>query len=78
MNFYKELEREFKNAGLDGEIIPVPEELKPTPKDFAELDRKIFERTEETRNMLFLSEMYAKNSTPCGNMKILTKNRTKK
>ena len=78
MNFYKELEREFKNAGLDGKIISVPEELKPTSKDFAELDRRIFEKTEETKNMLFLSEMYAKNSTPCGNMKILTKNRTKK
>ena len=78
MNFYKELEREFKNAGLDGKIISVPEELKPISKDFAELDRRIFEKTEENINMLFLSEMYAKNSMPCGNMKILTKNRTKK
>lgn len=34
MNFYKEIEQECKSAGIDREIISVPDELKPTPKDY--------------------------------------------
>ena len=77
MNFYEELEREFKNAGIKGKIVPVPEELKPTPKDFAELEARIEKRMEENRNMMFLSEIYAANSMPCGNIQVkkLSKNR---
>ena len=65
MNFYEELDKEFKNAELNGKITSVPEELKPTPNDFEDLDRKVLERTEENRRMLFLSEMYARNEMPC-------------
>ena len=78
MNFYEELDREFKNAGLKSEIISVPEELKPTPKDFAELDARIEKRCEENRNMMILSEIYVANSMPCGNIETTKQIKTKK
>ena len=78
MNFYEELERECKKAGLSGKIITVPEDLKPTQRDFIELASNIYLKTEENRNMLFLSEEYAKNNLPCGGVKILTKTKAKK
>ena len=66
MNFYKELAREMKNAGLESEIIEVPKELRPTPKDIAELDRKCEIRCEENRKMMILSELYASEGMPAG------------
>ncbi|MBR1376595.1 MAG: hypothetical protein IJ565_02155 [Bacilli bacterium] len=78
MSFYEEIEREFKNAGIEGKIVPVPEELKPTPKDFAELEARIERGMEENRNMLFLSEIYAANSMPCGNIESTKQIKTKK
>ena len=66
MNFYDELEREMKAAGLSGRKVPVPEELRETPKDRAELDRKCEIRCEENRKMMILSEQYASNSMPAG------------
>ena len=65
MNFYKELAREMKNAGLECEIIEVPKELRPTPKDFAELETQISMRLQENEIMLEKSIEYAKNSLPC-------------
>ena len=62
MDFYKELDREFKNAGLKGRIVEVPPELRPTPEDFAELERKIAIRTHENEIMMEESIQYAKNS----------------
>ena len=78
MNFYEELDREMKNAGLEGKIISVPEELRPTVKDFIELDERIEKRTEENRNILFLSEIYAANGMPCENIETKKQNKTKK
>ena len=78
MNFYEELYREMKNAGIEGKIITVPEELRPTAKDFAKLDARIYKRMEENRNMMFLSEIYAANSMPCGNVETIKQNKTKK
>ena len=78
MNFYEELHKEMKNAGINGRIVPVPEELKPTAKDYAELDARIENRMEENRNMLFLSEIYASNAMPCGNVETPKQNKTKK
>ena len=79
MNFYEELDREFKNAGIEGfKIISVPEELRPTAKDYAELEAIIEKRMEENRNMMFLSEIYAANGMPCGNIEITKQNKTKK
>ena len=62
MNFYDELEREFKNAGINGKVIPVPDELKPTPEDFTELDRRIAIRTRENEIMMAESIKYANTS----------------
>ena len=78
MTFYEELEREFKNAGIKGKIVSVPEELRPTAKDFAYLEARIEKRMEENRNMMFLSEIYAANSMPCGNIESTNQNKTKK
>ena len=78
MNFYEELCREMKNAGIEGKIISVPEELRPTANDFAELDSRIEKRMEENRNMMFLSAIYAANSMPCGNVGTTKQNKTKK
>ena len=66
MSFYDELEREFKNAGLVGKKVSVPDELKPSDKDFMELDNRIAIKTEENRNMLYKSGIYAQNGMPCG------------
>ncbi len=66
MNFYDELEKEMKAAGLSGRKVPVPEELIPTPKDIAELARNCEIRGEETRQMMILSEQYASRSMPAG------------
>ena len=66
MNFYDELERECKAAGLSGRKVSVPDELIPTPKDFIELDNNIERRTKETDEMLANSMIYAADSLPCG------------
>ena len=78
MNFYEELDKEMKAAGLKGKIIQVPTELRPTVKDFTELDARIEKRMEENRNMMFLSEIYAANCMPCGNIETIKQNKTKK
>ena len=78
MNFYEEIDREFKSAGIEGKIISVPEELRPTAKDFAELDARIEKRCEENRNMMFLSEIYAANGMPCGSIQTPKNVKTKK
>ena len=62
MSFYEELDREFKAAGIAGGIIPVPEELSPTPKDYAELERKIAIRVRENEIMMEESMKNAESS----------------
>lgn len=64
MNFYEEVARECKAANIDAEIIEVPPYLKPTPKDYAELEQKIALRCAKTDRMLRMSEFYARNSIP--------------
>ena len=59
MNFYKEIEREFKEAGILGGIYPVPEELKPTSEDYADLERRIGIRVHENEVMMAESELLA-------------------
>ena len=67
MNFNEEVARELKAAGLTGfKLVEIPDDKKPTPKDYAELERKIAIRTRENDEMLALSIMYAKESMPCG------------
>ena len=66
MNFYAELAQEMKAAGLEGKVVEVPDELKPTPSDFAEINRRTEIRCREVDIMLAESLMYAKNSMPCG------------
>ena len=66
MNFYTELAQEMKAAGLEGKVVEVSDELKPTPADFAEIDRRIEIRCREVDIMLAKSMMYAKYSMPCG------------
>ena len=78
MNFYEELHKEMKNAGLKCKIVPVPEELRPTANDYAQLDSRIEKRKEENRNMLFLSEIYAANGMPCGNVETCKQKKLKK
>lgn len=59
MSFYEELEREFKAAGIAGSIRPVPEGLKPTREDFAELERRVAIRVHENEIMMAESELLA-------------------
>jgi len=66
MNFYDELEKNCKEAGIPGRKVPVPEELRETPKDRAELARNCEIRGEETRQMLISSEINASRSMPAG------------
>ena len=66
MNFYDEVEKNCKEAGIPGKKVLVPEELRETPKDRAELDRKCEIRCEENRKMMILSEINASNSMPAG------------
>lgn len=60
MNFYEELDQEFKNAGIKGHIVAVPPELRPTAEDFTNLDRKIAIRCAENDRMLAESALLAK------------------
>lgn len=67
MNFNEEMEIVFKEAGLnDGKLILIPIEDKGTPSDYANLERKILIETEENRNMMRLSDLYLRESLPCG------------
>lgn len=59
MNFYMELEREFTSAGLSGRVISIPEELKPTSADFAEIERNIAIKVHENEVMMTESELLA-------------------
>lgn len=59
MSFYKEIEREFKAAGIAGGIRPVSEELRPTREDYAELERRIAVRVHENEVMMAESELLA-------------------
>ncbi len=59
MNFYEELDREFKAAGIKGKIVNVPEELRPTAADFADLERRIAIRAHENEVMMAESELLA-------------------
>ncbi len=59
MNFYKELERECISAGLSGKVIPVPQELRPTNYDYADLERRIAIRVHENEIMMAESELLA-------------------
>ena len=68
MKFNEEVEMISKSAGLSLNVVEVKDELKPTLDDIEELDKKILVRTEENRNMLNLSEVYAKNSMPCNSI----------
>ena len=52
----------FNAAGLKGKIITIPEELKATPEDYAELERKIAIKTRENEIMMNESMKYAKRS----------------
>ena len=63
MNFYKELEREFKSAGLTGAIVSVPEELIPTSEDYAKLENAIAIRVHENEVMMAESELLAAKKT---------------
>ena len=66
MNFYTELEDNAKLAGIGGRKTSVPDELKPTPKDFAELDYAVDKALDDTYTMRELSERYASESMPAG------------
>ena len=61
MNFYQELDREFKNAGINGHIVSVPKELRPSSQDIAELEQKIAIRCAENDRMLTESAIIAEH-----------------
>ena len=76
-NFYKELEEECKNAGIDGKVIEVPDELKPTPLDFAKLNSEIEKKLDKNDEMRTLSEIYASQGLPACSSYINEKNYSK-
>ena len=59
MNFYKEVINEFKNAGIQGKIKPVPDSLRPTCNDFADLEKRISIRVYENAIMIEKSKILA-------------------
>ncbi len=64
MSFYDEVANACKEIGLECKVIEVPPHLRPTAKDYAELERNIAKRCDENEIMLGMSELYAKNSLP--------------
>ena len=67
MTFHEEIAQAFKDAGLTGfKLVELPDEKKPTAKDYAELQRKIDIRMRENDEMLAMSIKYARESMPCG------------
>ena len=79
MNWYEEMARELINAGMTTgcKITDIPDDLKPTKEDFAELERKISIRIEENIKRKFLSEIYTKENLSYGKKKSLGKKHTK-
>lgn len=47
-NFNEEILEELEKAGIEhGNIVPIPKEMKGTPEDYAELERKIIYETKQ-------------------------------
>lgn len=63
-NFNKEMENELKELNLGGKCIPISDNDKGTPSDYARLESKIFLRTEKNREMMEKSIFYAKKYLP--------------
>lgn len=62
-NFNEEMENELN---LGGRCIPISDNDKGAPNDYANLEAKIFLKTEENREMMEKSIAYAKASLPVG------------
>lgn len=65
-NFNEEMEKELSELNLGGKIVPISEEGKGIPEDYAKLEASIEIRTEENRRMMEQSIINAKQSLPVG------------
>ena len=74
MNYNKEMMLEFKKIGFKNfKLIKIPKDKKGTYEDYLKLEKKIESYSKENEEMLYLSELYSKDSLVCG--KVLTKRR---
>ena len=64
MNFYEELKQCFDEVGIEGRIVEVPPELRPTPEDFRDLEQRIALKTDKNERMLAQSIVNAQFSLP--------------
>lgn len=59
-NFNEEMVRELADLNLGSRLVPISENDKGTPEDYAKLEASIFARTEENRIMMEQSIINAK------------------
>lgn len=59
-NFNEEMVRELADLNLGSRLVPISENDKGTPEDYAKLEANIFARTEENRIMMEQSIINAK------------------
>lgn len=59
-NFNEEMVRELVDLNLGSRLVPISENDKGTPEDYAKLEANIFARTEENRIMMEQSIINAK------------------
>lgn len=60
------MEKELTELNLGGKVIPISEKDKGTPEDYAKLEAKISLRTEQNREMMEQSLIYAEHSLSVG------------
>lgn len=65
-NFNEEIEKELNELNLGGKCIPISDNDKGTPSDYARLESRIILRTEENREMMEKSISYSKECLPVG------------
>ena len=62
MNFNEEIEIELRELNLGGKVVPIKQEDKGTPQDWANLESKIALRVHENEIMMTQSELNAARS----------------
>ena len=67
MNFNEEMDRELRELGLGGQVVPIKEEDKGTEEDYVYLAKKGMQIDEKNMAMFRESAINAEYGMPCGN-----------
>lgn len=70
MNFNEEMDRELRELGLGGQVVPMKEDDKGTEEDYLNLARKGRKIDEKNTAMFRESAINAEFGMPCGNTSV--------